>query len=289
MTFSKHQLTKTGSTALFVLLWSSGGIFSAWGLKHATPLAFLTLRFTVALIALGLFGLTRGELLPVRGTRLRVIVTGAFICGGYSICYLIALGKGATPGTLAVILGIQPILTLLLFERRLSTERFVGLALAMSGLFLVVYQDLDLLHQTRIGTCFALGALACVTTGAILQKGIDQPPLALLPLQYTTSLFLCVAAIPYGSFSFECTTEFLVPLLWLGLVISVVAQLLLYNLIRSGDLVNVTSLFYLVPPTTAALDFLLLGHSLPALTAIGMVTILAGLLLIFRARVKASA
>jgi drug/metabolite transporter (DMT)-like permease len=127
---------RNGSTALFVLLWSSGGIFSAWGLKHATPLAFLTLRFTVALIALKLFGLTQRQLLPVRGPRLRFIVTGAFISGGYSICYLSALEQGVTPGTLAVILGIQPILTLLLFER-LSMGRFVGLALAMSGLFLV--------------------------------------------------------------------------------------------------------------------------------------------------------
>ena len=72
------------------------------------------------------------------------------------------------------------------------------------------------------------------------------------------------------------------PGLWLALVISVGAQLLLYRLIRAGDLVDVTSLFYLVPVGTAVLD-LLIFNTVPAPLALaGMGAILGGLALVLR-------
>ena len=43
--------------------------------------------------------------------------------GGYSICYLLALDRGITPGVLATLLGVQPILTLMLLERRFAALR----------------------------------------------------------------------------------------------------------------------------------------------------------------------
>ena len=43
-------------TALFVLLWSSGAIFSRWGLDDASPFVLLALRFGMALVFLWLPG-----------------------------------------------------------------------------------------------------------------------------------------------------------------------------------------------------------------------------------------
>jgi drug/metabolite transporter (DMT)-like permease len=62
-----------------------------------------------------------------------------------------------------------------------------------------------------------------------------------------------------------------------------VAQLLFYRLMQAGNLVNVTSLFYLVPVVTAIMDFLVLGNRLAPLGVAGMASILAGLVLVFRA------
>ncbi|WP_232823810.1 MULTISPECIES: DMT family transporter [Salinicola] len=73
-------------------------------------------------------------------------------------------------------------------------------------------------------------------------------------------------------------------MVWLGLVISVLAQLLLYRMIRQGNLVNVSSLFYLVPIVTAVLDYLLLGNALSPLAILGMAAILGGVALVFRTR-----
>lgn len=53
-------------------------------------------------------------------------------------------------------------------------------------------------------------------------------------------------------------------------------------MIQAGNLVNVTSLFYLVPAVTAAMDYLFLGNALSALSLAGMLAILLGLVLVFR-------
>ncbi len=48
MAFVKSAVAAYGSTALFVLLWSSGAIVSELGLDHAPAFAFLVLRFALA-------------------------------------------------------------------------------------------------------------------------------------------------------------------------------------------------------------------------------------------------
>lgn len=95
-------------TALFVLLWSSGAIFSRWGLDHASPFVLLALRFGVALAFLSLLGWHERAWLPAPGTRAQVAGTGLLLVGGYSCTYFLALDQGLTPGALATILGVRP-------------------------------------------------------------------------------------------------------------------------------------------------------------------------------------
>jgi len=281
---ARTAYTAHGATALFVLLWSSGAIFSKWGLAHATPFAFLLLRFALALGALlALAAAVRQPWLPPRGARGGTAATGLTMIGGYSICYFLALDHGITPGVLATTLGAQPLLTLVLLERRFALPRILGLALALAGLALVVWESIGLARYSAAGMLYALGALLCMTGGAILQKSLRQPPLQALPLQYAVGLLLCLACVPFQPWRLSGGMGLLVPLLWLGLVVSVGATLLLYRLIQAGNLVNVTSLFYLVPGVTALLDYLLLGNRLSPLSLAGMAAILAGLALVFRA------
>jgi drug/metabolite transporter (DMT)-like permease len=282
MIFDRAALAAFGSTSLFVLLWGSGAIAAKLGLAHASPLAFLLLRFGLAFAVLLALGIARRQWLPAAGTRGRVALTGALLIGSYSICYILALHHGVTPGVLATLLGVQPILTLLWLERRFSGVRFLGLGLALAGLILVVYQSISHAHFSVFGVGFALAALGCMTVGAILQKGIAQASATVLPLQYGVSLILCVALLPIEPFRLDVTPAFLVELAWMGLVISVGATLLFYRLIRAGNLVNVTSLFYLVPAVTAAMDYAFLGNPMAPLALAGMAAILAGLALVFR-------
>ena len=282
MAFNKTSWTVLASTVLYLLLWSSGGIFSKWALDHASTFVFLVLRFALACGVLLLVGWYRGHCLPQPGTRLRVVKIGLLLIGGYSACYFLALDHGVTPGVLATVMGAQPLLTLVLVERRFPASRIAGLMLALAGLVLVVFHSITAARLSIAGMAFALGALMSMTAGAILQKGEQQAPLDVLPLQYAVGLGLCLAFMPSQPLRLEFTTGLAVSWLWLGLVYSVGAQLLFYRLIRQGNLVNVTSLFYLVPAMTALMDYVFLGNSLPGLSVLGMAAILAGLALVFR-------
>ncbi|CAA9427087.1 MAG: Permease of the drug/metabolite transporter (DMT) superfamily [uncultured Ramlibacter sp.] len=282
MTLALSAWTSHGPTASFVLLWSSGALFAKWGLASASPLAFLLLRFALAFIVLVALGLARGRLSPAPGTALRTGLTGALLIAGYSIFYLLALDAGLTPGVLATTLGVQPVLTLLWMERGFPLRRLAGLGLALAGLVLVVYDSIALSGMAAAGIGFALACLGCVTTGSILQKRLAQAPMDVLPLQYAVSLVLCGLLLPWQPLQVEWNAALLLCVAWLGLVISVVATLLLYRLIQAGDLVNVTSLFYLVPVGTAALDWLVLGNRLAPLALAGMAAIVLGLVLVLR-------
>ncbi|UHL64030.1 DMT family transporter [Paralcaligenes sp. KSB-10] len=284
MIFHKTSWTVHGSTALFVLLWSSGAIFSELGLEHASPFAFLVLRFGLAFSLLLTLALRRHRWLPAPGSRARAAATGLVLIGSYPICYLLALEHGVTPGVLATVLGVQPILTLALLERHYSIRRLLGLGLSMGGLVLVVYQSLRIAHFPPSGMLFSLAALLCMTGGSILQKGVRQAPMDVLPLQYLVALLLCLAFVPFRPFDVDFSTGFLIALIWLGILISVVAQCLFYRLIQAGNLVNVTSLFYLVPIVTAIMDYLVLGNRLSPLSLAGMGAIVLGLMLVFRSQ-----
>jgi hypothetical protein len=55
------------------------------------------------------------------------------LLGAYQIFYLLALDTKVTPGVMATIMGVQPILTVVLMERQRSASRMFGLALGWPG------------------------------------------------------------------------------------------------------------------------------------------------------------
>jgi len=289
MIFTRSTLASQGATSGFVLLWGSAAIFTRLGLDNASPFMLLVCRFALALATLLIVGCFRRRWLPRKGTRKQVALTGLLLIGGYSVCYFQAMAQGVTPGLIATIMGIQPILTLCLVERRLQGTRLLGLLVALSGLILLVWRSLAASHLPASGILFVLAALLFMTFGAIMQKKTPQAPADVLPLQYGVSLLLCLLMLPVGSLHVTLNREFLLSVLFLGVLISVVAQLLLYRLLNAGSIVNVTSLFYLVPVITAALDYLLLGNALPWSGLAGMAAILLGIMMVFRTPQPATA
>ncbi|MEX5353223.1 DMT family transporter [Pseudomonas juntendi] len=278
--FSKASVVSAATTSLFVLLWSSGAIVSKLGLAQASPFAFLLLRSALALAGLLLIGPLLGLRWPrTPGAILRALGTGCVLLGAYQVFYLLALDTHVTPGVMATVMGVQPILTVVLMERQRSWSRLFGLGLGLGGLVMVVYQGINLGGVSLAGMLFALLALASMTFGSILQKRITDNPMGTLPLQYLAGFALCAVFAPLQPLHVQWNATFFGALLWMGLVVSLLATLLLYRLIARGNLVNVTSLFYLVP---AVMDFLIFGNRLAPLSLLGMGLIVVGLLFVFR-------
>src|SRR5690606_14009092 len=125
---------------------------------------------------------------------------------------------------------------------------------ALGGLVLVVKDSLLRAQVSLAGIALALLALACITLGAMAQQRLAQSPIRVLPLQCAVALLLCLALVPTQPLRLEVGLPLLACVLWLGAVISVGATVLLYRMLQAGNLVNVTSLFYLVPGGTLLLD-----------------------------------
>lgn len=183
-------LASQATTAIFVLLWGSAAIFTRWGLDNASPMALLVFRFLIALVALAPLTIVRRRWLPAPGTRLQTAATGLMLIGGYSVCYFEAMANGVTPGLIATIMGIQPILTLCVVERRLQGRRLSGLLIALAGLVLLVWRSLAASPMAMVGILFALAALLLMTFGALWQKRSRQAPADVLPLQYLSLIHI---------------------------------------------------------------------------------------------------
>lgn len=277
------QFTNRLSILSFVGLWGSAAIFSKWGLAHADAIALLVFRFLIAIIAIIVFCIIKKQsFLPQNTSWPYVIVTGFLLMGVYSLFFFLAMQHGISPGLLATILALQPILTFFITEKHFSKIKLLGLILSFFGIICLVYASIFVKQLSLLSILFAFICLIAITSGAIMQRHIKENPIQIMPLQYLVALVSFILVIPLQGFHFEMNWEFWVPTIWLGLIISVAAQLLFYRLLQSGNVVNVTSLFYLVPIVTLILDYLIFSASLSPLDYIGIAAILVGVYLVYR-------
>jgi drug/metabolite transporter (DMT)-like permease len=104
-----------------------------------------------------------------------------------------------------------------------------------------------------------------------------------MAIQYSGGLLIILMLLPFfGGWYVQWNSTFLLSLFWMAFVISVGASMILYFMIRKGNLTNVTSLLYGVPPVTALLDYIIFKNKLSLVACLGMVFIIVGLFLINR-------
>ncbi len=274
--------------ALLVLLWSTGFIGARLGLPHAEPLTFLTLRYAVAIVLMGAVVLVTGASWP-RGWRqyAHIAITGLLIQGVYLAGVFIAMSRGLPAGLTALIVGVQPLLTAILagwlLGPRVTGREWVGLGLGLVGVAIVVRSKIGLgeLAPAELGPMLlpVIVALLAITAGTLYQK-IFCPRFDLASgaiIQFAPSLLL-TAALAAGTETMQVawTGEFVFALLWLAVILSVAAITLFNLLIRSGSLVNLASLFYLVPPTTALIAWAVFGETFGVAAMAGMIVAVAG-------------
>ena len=262
---------------LFVFLWSTGFLGAKFGLPYAEPLAFLFVRYLLVIVLMGALALAWRAPWP-RDWRawLHIGASGLLVHALYLGGVFVAIGMGLPAGVTALVVGLQPLLTATVAGRLLGEtvlmRQWVGLGLGFAGVALVV--------ADKVGGGFALAALwpalaalLGITAGTLYQKKFaprfDWRSGAVA--QFLPSAVVTGALVfALDGFRIDWTGEFVFALGWLVLVLSVGAISLLNWLIRHGSAVNVASLFYLTPPTTALLAWLLFGETLAGAALAGM-------------------
>ena len=262
---------------LFAVLWSTGFIGARLGLPHSEPLTFLFVRYLLVvalLLVLAVFGKAPW---PARGRDwFHIGVAGLLIHGVYLGGVFIAISIGLPAGVAALVVGLQPLLVAvgagLLLRETVVRRQWLGLALGLAGVALVL--------ANKLGTGFGLQALLpclvsllAITCGNLYQKRFcpqfDWRTGALAQF-VPTVVFTGLAAALTETLRIDWVPEMVFAMGWLVLVLSLGAVSLLNWLIRNNNAVNVASLFYLVPPCTAVVAWLLFGESFGGTALVGM-------------------
>lgn len=289
--------------AVFVLLWATGFIGAKLGLPYAEAGTFLALRFLFVVL------LTAPLLLFLPNQRLHgwhqighVAVVGALMHGVYLGGVFAAIGRGMPAGLASLIVSLQPLLTAAvvgpLLGERVRPRQVLGLLLGLTGVALVLSGKL--VPQGSVATAadvggrlfegFGLDALACVlaallgiSAATVYQKRFAQhaPLVGGAVVQYlAATMVVGMPALLFESNRVVWSGEFAFALGYLVVVLSLGAVSLLMLLIRWGEASKTASLFYLVPPVTAVIAYLLFDEKLGPVALVGMAIAVLGVALV---------
>jgi len=267
--------------AVFVLIWSTGFVVARYGMPHAPPMSFLTLRYAPSLLCFGAWIVLAGAARPRdRAQWMHLAVTGTLIHAGYLGGVWAAVKHGISAGTVSLIVGLQPLLTALWMSvgavgsqrRSVSAMQWVGLLLGLVGLVLVVWRKLGVGEVNAVNFALAIAALVAITVGALYQKRYVAPcdvrTAGLVQLLAAFAVSLPLALLESEPLSWH--PELIGALAWSVFVLTLGGSSLLYLLLQRGEATRVTSLLYLVPPCTALMAWVLFGELLTPVVFAGM-------------------
>ena len=282
--------------AVFVLIWSTGFIVARYGMPYASPFTFLLWRYVFSILCfLPWIVLARVAWPRDRKQVLHLAVTGMLMHAGYLGGVWAAVKAGMGSGLSSLIVGIQPVLTAIWLSTlsrsggtAVSRRQWLGLLLGFAGLVMVVsrkfLQGTPLDHVTFENMAWALMALLAITTGTLYQKRFVQP----CDVRTANTVQLMAAALvtiplawlePEGM---QWNSQLMGAMAWSVLGLTLGGSSLLYMLIQRGAAATVTSLMYLVPPTTAAIAWLLFDEQITSITLLGTAITAVGASLVVR-------
>ncbi|MDZ7811510.1 MAG: DMT family transporter [Arhodomonas sp.] len=171
----------------------------------------------------------------------------------------------------------------MILGERVTARQWTGLLMGFAGVALVISSRLEGGTATAVNLVGALLALVAITLGTLYQKRFC--PATDLRTGGAIQFAACALALGALAFAIETreiawTGEFLFALGWLVLVLSLGAVGLLFALIRRGAAAKVASLFYLAPPFTVILGYLLFDETLAPRALVGLAVVVTGVALV---------
>lgn len=282
---------------VFVLIWSTGFIVARYGMPYAPPFSFLLVRYALSIVCFLIWiALARVSWPRERAQWMHLAVTGILMHAGYLGGVWAAVKAGMGSGLSSLIVGFQPVLTAIWLSWSLrgssqagvTPRQWTGLLLGFVGLLMVVWRKLTLGspmdHVTPVNMVFALGALLSITVGTLYQKRFVQP--CDVRTANTVQLMAAlVVTLPLAWAEPEIirwNAESIGAMAWAVLGLTLGGSSLLYILIQRGAATSVTSLMYMVPPTTAIVAWILFGEAITAATIAGTALTALGVSLVVR-------
>jgi drug/metabolite transporter (DMT)-like permease len=243
-----------------------------------------------ALAALGGVAWPRGR------AALHSAVVGTLTLGVQFSTLYWAAAQGVNVGLIALVIGTMPIVTALLglifLDERVHRLQWPGFALGFLGVALAVGEKAGF-PQSGHGAAHGAGSdayiavlvgLLAISVGTLYQKrhASDVDPRSGLAVQH---LAAAVALLPFAfheGLRFDGSGAFFASLAWIIGVNSLSAFALFFVLLRRGAVNQVATLFFLMPPATAVMDYFVLGDALTPYKLAGLVLATLGVFLATR-------
>jgi drug/metabolite transporter (DMT)-like permease len=273
----------------FVIVWGSGYLATKLGLRYAAPFTFLTLRFAFGVACmLVLVVLLRPRWPSDKREFGHIVVAGALMhvgnLGGSHYAQYLGMSAGIT----ALILATQPLLTALIGSvftayERLQTRQWIGIAIGLIGVALVVWHKIDV-DAASTGSLVAVSiGLLSITIGTLYQRRYcrhaDLRSAGLI--QFATAVVLFAPlAIGVEGFVVAWDWRLFAAIVFLVVFASILAVNALHTLMRHGAATRVTSLLYLTPIVAVILEWALFGVVPTALAVVGIAVTCAGVALV---------
>jgi drug/metabolite transporter (DMT)-like permease len=280
---------------VFVFIWSTGFISARLGMPYAPAMSFLAIRCALSVLCFLIWiGLSTGFkkiTWPSNHQQwIHLLVTGSLVQAGYLSGVWLAIKAGMGAGLTALIVGLQPILTalwvgLISKQERVSIWQWIGLALGFAGLALVVSGKLVAgLEVTPFTLGWTIFSLISITVGTLYQKRFVEP----VDVRVGNGIGLAGAAVVCLPFALLDAApmiwhpQLMFAMGWAVLGLSLGGSSLFYLLVQRGAATSVTSLLYLVPPTTAAIAWLLFDEHISLVTIAGTLLCAMGVWFVVR-------
>jgi len=271
---------------IFVLIWSTGFVIARLAMPYVEPATFLFWRFSGVLAAMAALSLVLRMTWPSWSQAKHIAVAGVMLQFGYLLGVWFAVRLGMMAGLVAIIVGLQPILTAWFaawISEKVSPRQWIGLVFGFAGVALVVAEKISFTHIPFVSYLLACIALLSITFGTLYQK--KYCPVFDLragsSIQFGVSAllcFICMYLFETGEMVWNASVTG--ALLWSIFPLSIGSISLLFMMIRRGEATKVTSFLYLVPPTTAVMAWILFGEPFTVMMAIGLALTMTGVVLV---------
>jgi drug/metabolite transporter (DMT)-like permease len=263
---------------LFVFFWSSAFVSGQIIVQSASPFASLSFRFIIVAFGFLLFAYIYKDRIFVKSSLIfQSAVTGIFFHGFYlgGVFFSYSVGLSATLS--ALIVGLQPVLTNILsgpiLKEKVTITQWIGIVLGLIGTFLVIGFDIGKTIPI-LGIIASIVALIGSTTATIWQKKFTSELSLTVNNFYqaiAAAIFLFVVSFFFEFSYINFTTSFIFSMGWQIVMVSFGAFTILMYLIKIGSASKTSNLFFLVPPTTAIMAWIVLGEELYRNDLVGLI------------------
>lgn len=276
---------------LLGLIWGSSFLWIKIGVEEMDPATLVAYRISIGAVAMLIYLRLSGEWLPWNARELAPMAVLGMVATALPF-FLITWGEVyIDSGTAAVLNSLTPIFSMILAGLVLRTEsvtlvRVIGLVTGFAGAALLASREFALR-----GDALALFGTGAVTVAAIsyafgasiskaMVHGTSRNVVAAGNLAFGAVYIWIFTLLTGSELRPPSQLDSIIALLWLGLLGSFLAFVLLYFLIANLEATVASMVTYLFPVVGVALGVIFLNELLDARLAIGTGLVVLGIVVV---------